>query len=109
AAREDGAGNNIYNKNQAEKNQTCGPGLTMPVVIRRNGVGVNHHRERGGGLSPTGTPEAVAESGEEERSSFAGNASEGEQDGGDDAAIGSGHDDGSDGFPSAGAESHSAF
>ena len=60
-------------------------------------------------MFPAGAPEAVAESGEEERSGFAGHASEGQENGGDDAAIGSGDDHRSDGFPFAGAQSHGAF
>ena len=96
-------------KNQAEQDETRGPSLALPVFVRRNGVNIDHVRKRVDGLVPAGAPEAIAEGGEEERSGFAGDASEGEKDGGEDAAIGGGDDDGGDRLPLAGAESHGAF
>ena len=61
------------------------------------------------GLIPAGAPVAIAECGEEERSGFSGDASESEKDGGKDAAIGGGDDDGGDRLPLAGAQGHGAF
>ncbi len=51
----------------------------------------------------------VAKRREKQRSGFAGDARESEQDAGQDAALGGRDDDGGDRFPLAGAESHGAF
>src|SRR5260370_40647591 len=81
----------------------------MPIIVRSDGVSKDHDRERGGGLIPARAPEAIAESGEQERRGFTGNAGESQQNGSQDAAIGGGHDDGDDGFPLTGAEGHGGF
>src|SRR6266853_114934 len=59
--------------------------------------------------APAGAPKTVGEGGEEERGGFPGDACEGQQNGGEDAAIRSRHDDRGDGFPLAGAEGHGGF
>src|SRR5580698_7032342 len=76
-ARED-----VDDENQAEQNETGGPGLALPVFVRGNRINVNHVRQRFDGLIPAGAPVAIAECGEEERSGFPGDAGESEQDGG---------------------------
>src|SRR5579871_2040102 len=103
-ARED-----VDNQNQAEQNQTRGPSLPLPVFVGRNRVNVDHVRQGFDGLVKTGTPVAIAEGGEEERSGFSGDASKGEKHSSENAAIGGGHDHGGDRLPLAGAESHRAF
>ena len=58
----------------ADQNQARGPGLPMPVVVRGDGVGVNHDRQRGGRLRQLLRPELIVESGEQQRSGLAGDA-----------------------------------
>src|SRR4029077_14891494 len=102
-------GDDVNYQNQAEQNKPRSPSLTVPIIIRGEGISIDHHREGSGGLSPAGAPELIAKSGEEEGGGFTGDAGESQEDGSEDAAIGGRDDDGGDGFPFAGAESHSAF
>src|SRR3984957_8331048 len=103
-ARED-----VNDENQAKQNESGGPSLSLPVFVRGNRVNVDHVRQRFDRLIPAGTPEAIAEGSEEERSGFSGDASESEKDSGENAAIGGGDDDRGDRLPLAGAQRHGAF
>src|SRR5215469_18540754 len=53
SARQNKPGRNIGNQNDHDQDQTGGPGLAVPVVIRRNGALVDHDRQGGGGLVNT--------------------------------------------------------
>jgi hypothetical protein len=56
-----------WHQHQHQQHQAGGPGLAVPVVIRRDGVRVNHHRQRRGGLIDPRGPELVVETGEQQR------------------------------------------
>src|SRR5579862_10000476 len=94
-----GAREDVDDQNQTEQNESRRPSLPLPVFVGRDRVYVDHVRQGFDGLIPAGTPVAIAESGEEERSSFSGNASKREQDCGENAAIGRGNDDRVDRLP----------
>src|SRR5436309_6643173 len=81
----------------------------MPIIVRSKGISIDHHRQGSRGMSPARAPELVAESGEEERGGFTGNTGESQEDGSENAAIRGRHDDGGDGLPFTGAESHGGF
>src|ERR1700686_627831 len=81
----------------------------MPIIVWGEGISKDHHRQRSRGMSPGRAPELIAKSGEEERGSFTGNAGEGQEDGGENSAIGGRDDDRGDGFPFTGAEGHGGF
>ena len=38
-------GNDVNDKNQAEQDKASGPSLTVPIVVRRDGVIVDHDRQ----------------------------------------------------------------
>src|SRR5882724_9848134 len=57
--------NDVDNQNQAEQHQARGPSLSMPVFVRRNGIGVNHYGERSRRLLPAGAPESIPKGSEE--------------------------------------------
>src|ERR1700677_4608378 len=81
----------------------------MPVIVGGDGIGIYHHRKRSDRLTPSRTPETVAESSEQQRGGFAGYTRESEQHTGDDAAAGCGQNHGGDGPPFAGAQGHGAL
>ena len=92
-----------------KQDETRGPSLAMPILIGRDRIGIYHHGQRSGGLRPTVVPEAIAKGGKEQRSSFTSDASKSEEDGGENAAVGRGNNDGANGFGFAGTECHGAF
>ena len=95
------ADDRIDEENGDNQDQRAGPGLAMPVVVGRNGVGENLQRQRGDRFGQIVIPKAVAEGGEEQRRGFAGDARQRQQHAGDDALRRGAHDDVHDGFPAA--------
>src|SRR4029077_1218936 len=102
-------GDDVNDQNQTEQDEPRGPSLTVPIIVRSEGISINHHRQGSSRLLPARAPELIAKGGKEERGGFTGDAGEGQQNGGEDAAISSGDNDRSDGFPLAGAEGHGGF
>src|SRR6266436_1682981 len=109
APGKNGPSHDINDKNQAKQDKPGGPRLAVPVIIRSEGISIDHHRQGSSGLFPPRAPELIAQGGKEERRGFASNAGEGEQNSGEDAAISGRDNDGGDGFPLAGAEGHGGF
>src|SRR6266581_1439369 len=81
----------------------------MPIIVRTERISIDHHRQGSSGLFPARAPELIAKGGKEERRGFPSDASEGQEDGGQNAAISSGDDDSGNRLPFAGAEGHGAF
>src|SRR5690349_1974393 len=106
AARKYAARDNINDENQAKQHEPGGPRLTMPILVRRQTVSVDHHRQGRGWLIPTVAPEPVAEGSEQEWGRFARHASERQQHGGQDASVSRGNNDCCNGFPLARAQGH---
>src|SRR5260370_2583152 len=96
----------VNDENQAKQDEPGGPSLTMPIIIRSDGVSKDHNRQACGGLIPAGAPETIAKGSKKERGGFPSDAGEGQQNGGGDAAVGRGHDDAGDMLPTAGAQGH---
>ncbi len=65
----------------------------MPVIERAHGVLENHHRNTGDGFEQIAAPELVAESGEQQRRGFAGDACQCEQYAGYHTSLGRAKDD----------------
>src|SRR5882757_3431825 len=80
-------GDDVNDQNQTEQDEPCGPGLTMPIIVRSDGISKDHDRQRSGGLVPARAPKAIAQSGKQERRRFTSDTSEGQQNGGENAAI----------------------
>src|SRR5205807_9163128 len=81
----------------------------MPIFVRRDGIVIDRNRQRRRGLTPAGTPKAIAKSSEQKRSGFARDAGKSQQNGCQNAPIRGRHDDGNDGFPLASAKGHGTF
>src|SRR5260370_4551560 len=81
----------------------------MPIIGRSERISIDHHRQGSSGLFPARAPELIAKGGKEERRGFPSDASEGQEDSGQNAAIRSGDDDSGNRLPFAGAEGHGAF
>ena len=64
----------IGNQHQLREHKPGSPGLPVPIIVRRKGVVVNHHWQRGGGLIPSVAPKLISKSGEDQRRGFAGDA-----------------------------------
>src|SRR5229473_5933044 len=109
APGKNGSSHDINDKNHPKQDEASGPRLTVPVIVRSEGISIDHHRQGGSGLFPPRAPELIAQGGKEERRGFASNAGEGQQYGRHNAAICGGDNDGGDGFPLAGAEGHGGF
>ena len=75
----------INAKNTGDEHERAGPRLTMPIVIRRNGIGKNLQRKRGDGLAEAVIPKTITESGEKKRRCFAAHTSESKENPGDDS------------------------
>ena len=91
SARQHPAGGDIRGQHQHEQHQAGGPGLPVPVLVRRNRVRVNHDRQRSGGLLQLVRPELVVEAGEQQRRGFAGDARHAQDHAGKDALFGRRH------------------
>src|SRR5260370_33312033 len=81
----------------------------MTIVVRTERISTDHHRQVSSRLAPARAPELIAKGGKEERRGFPSDASEGQEDGGQNAAISSGDDDSGNRLPFAGAEGHGTF
>src|SRR6266567_2710826 len=95
-------GDDVNDKNQNKQDQPRSPSLTMPIIVRGEGISKDHHRQGSRGMSPARAPELIAKSGEQERGRFTGDAGEGQQNGSQDATISGRYDDGGNGLPFAG-------
>jgi len=99
----------INAKNTGDEHQRASPGLAMPIVIRRNGIGKNLQGKRGDGLAEAVIPKTISESGEKERGCFAAHTSERQQNPSDDP-LGRGlHHNMDDRFPTANAKRERSF
>ena len=76
----------------------------MPIVVGRNSVGKNLQRQRRDWLTEAVIPESITKSSEKKRRRFAANASQSEQNAGDDPLGRCLHHDMDDCFPTADAK-----
>src|SRR5262249_4206312 len=60
------SGENIDHQNQTQKDKPCGPSLTLPILVRGDGIDKYHMWKGIDGLVPTRTPVTVAEGREEQ-------------------------------------------
>src|SRR5437016_5406241 len=102
-------GYDVDDQNQTEQDKPRGPGLAMPIIVRSDRISKDHNRQGSRGLFPARAPELIAKRGKQERCGFPRDSGEGQQNGGEDATIRGRDDDGGDGFPLAGAQSHGGF
>src|SRR5438309_3905494 len=99
----------INAKNAGDEHQRASPGLAMPIVIRRNGIGKNLQGKRGDGLAEAVIPKTITERGEKERRRFAAHTSESKENPGDDPLGSSLHHDMDDCFPTGDAKRERGF
>ena len=72
-------------QDERDEDQRAGPGLTVPVLVGRDGVGEDLNGERRDRLVEPRREEPVVERGEQQRRGLAGDARQRQQDAGDDA------------------------
>src|SRR5271154_3372062 len=89
----------VDGEHEQEQHERARPRLTMPVVVRRNGVSKNLQRHRGDGFGQFVRPMFVAERGEKKRRGFARHARERKQNAGDNSLERGADDYLHNGFP----------
>src|SRR5208283_5425381 len=75
----------VDGEHEQEQHERARPRLPVPVIVRRNRVGENLQRHRGYWFGQFMRPMFIAERGEQQRSGFARDAREREQNAGDDS------------------------